>query len=813
MLSLLLSCALAALPQDPPAAFSVPLAFERHAVPGGDCFVARVAGHSVTIDAHGAKVRAAAPGSAERTELGIAFVGGEAKTVTGEAETPCKVDCFLGNDPAAWRTGIPTFARARVAAVWPGVDVVWHGRTGSLEYDFVVAAGADPAAIRLRFSGASLRLDSNGDLVQAAAGGEVRHQAPVAWQRRGSTHEPVAVRYELAADGTASFVLGERDPACELVIDPIVLYTARLDGLANSAASDQQPRLAVDALGHAIVAFQTSTPDLPTANPILATPGSLTDVFVAKFNPAGTGLVFATYLGGSAADAPGGVAVLPNGNIVVACNTGSPNYPLLGAAFPGPLVAFSGVAGVTVFTPAGALVWSTYYTLPTATSTPATDVAIDIAGNVVICGRTTTANLPVHAGAFQGNLQGTVAAYVARFTSGGAFLGATYFGTAGTNEAFDLAVRPNGDICVGGRAGTITTTIPVVGGFQGAHGGGTRDAWIAVFDQTLSVLNYSTYVGGNDFEALVNGEPLGIATDAAGRVVLVTTTESNNLPTTPGCAQPAFGGGAEDGLVVMVDPSLSGASSLVLMTYVGGNGSDGLYEVAIDAFGNMHAGGYTASTNPPLVHPLMPDSAGTDGYVVVLNPAGSQLRFATPFADEATVTGLALAADGTMFVAGGAQANLIPVTPGAFAPGGNSTGAAIFVAHIDPHLAQAFNYGAGHPGTLGVPSFAASANPIVGTTVDLLIGSSSGLPSLALLVLGTIPVSVPTSLGGTLLVGNPIAPLLTVTMAPAGGLFPLAIPNHPSWLGVDLFAQTAQLDPGASALFAFSAGLALQLGI
>jgi hypothetical protein len=103
--------------------------------------------------------------------------------VAGTDELAGKSNYFLGNDPARWRTNVPTYARVKYQGVYPGIDLVYHGTQRQLEYDFMVAPGANPQAIRLSFRGAqSVEIDAQGDLVLHTAAGEVREHRPVLYQ-------------------------------------------------------------------------------------------------------------------------------------------------------------------------------------------------------------------------------------------------------------------------------------------------------------------------------------------------------------------------------------------------------------------------------------------------------------------------------------------------------------------------------------------------------------------------------------------------------------------------------------------------------
>ena len=119
-----------------------------------------------------------------------------AAAVTGPSRFPGKSNYFIGNDPAKWHRDIPQFARVRYQAVYPGVDLVYYGNQGQLEYDFEVAPGADPNAIAFQFDSSQRpRLDDDGDLILAADSGEVRLKAPRIYQGNGVEQKPVAGRF------------------------------------------------------------------------------------------------------------------------------------------------------------------------------------------------------------------------------------------------------------------------------------------------------------------------------------------------------------------------------------------------------------------------------------------------------------------------------------------------------------------------------------------------------------------------------------------------------------------------------------------
>jgi Tol biopolymer transport system component len=120
------------------------------------------------------------------------------------------------------------------------------------------------------------------------------------------------------------------------------------------------------------------------------------------------------------------------------------------------------------------------------------------------------------------------------------------------------------------------------------------------------------------------------------------------------------------------------------------------------------------------------------------------------------------------------------------------------------------NYGAGFPGTNGIPGLTAASNPQLGTTVTLDVGNSLGSWSAGLLLIGFAPASVPTKYGGTILVDQPF--FLPFVVWPAGSSLPLDVPAEPLLAYVSGYLQVVETDAGAASGLSFSPGLALTLG-
>lgn len=395
----------------------LPLRFEAYAaLPGEQTrFAARGSGYAMLLAPDEFVLRLRAPAASDKLEsnnnpdhraatLRLRLVGARPQpSVTGLEKLPTKSNYFVGHDPRRWRTSIANFARVKYTSVYPGIDLVWYGNQQQLEHDFIIAPGADPRRIKLAFSGAEkITIDQQGALQIAVAGGVLSLLKPQAWQEIDGVRRAVACDYRLGARGRISFRLGAYDRRQPLVIDPVLAYSTYLGG----AASEQALGIAVDGAGNAYLTGLTTSTDFPGASQIQTAIGGQTDAFVVKLNPAGDGVVYATWLGGNGGDAADEIAVDAAGNAVVAGSTSSTNFPLKNA-----LQADrrgTGDAFITKLNADGSeLIFSTL--LGGAGSEGISGLALDAAGNSYLLGATDATDFPL-LNAFQ-NTRGGSGAY------------------------------------------------------------------------------------------------------------------------------------------------------------------------------------------------------------------------------------------------------------------------------------------------------------------------------------------------------------------------------------------------------------------
>jgi Beta-propeller repeat len=308
--------------------------------------------------------------------------------VSGGDPLPGQSHYFLGNDQAQHYIHVPHYAQVTYTAIYPGIDLVFYGNQRHLEYDFVVAPGADPWAIVLRFEGADhLTVDAQGDLVLHLAGGALRLHKPLVYQETDGVRQEIPGSYQFTTAQEVRFQIGTYDATRPLVIDPVLSYSTYLGGNGQ----DSGLAIAVDADGSAYIAGKT-TSNFPTHNPLQPNPGGSSDAFVTKLNATGSALVYSTYLGGSGNDEARAIAVDSQGNAYVTGVTASANFPRVNpfqTALSGTNDAFVAKLDAT----GSALVYSTYLG-GSSNVDEGRGIAVDTTGHAYVTGQTTSVSFP-----------------------------------------------------------------------------------------------------------------------------------------------------------------------------------------------------------------------------------------------------------------------------------------------------------------------------------------------------------------------------------------------------------------------------------
>jgi len=650
--------------------------------------------------------------------------------VSGAEPLPGKANYFIGNDPSKWRAGISTYGKVRYSGVYPGVDLVYYGNQGTLEYDFVVSAGADPKPLRLYFRGAQrLSVTRSGDLTIKARNGEIALHKPVVYQLKDGVREPVDGRFQILANNNIGFSVGSYDHSRELVIDPQLAYSTYLGGTGQVSfpllplGPGGAQAIALDSAGDVYVVGTTGNAVIPSDFPVTAdavqtenaaTLSGQPTAFIAKFNPSLSAVIYATYLGGSGGDDASGIAVDSSGDAYVTGSARSCDFPVTDGAFQavnrtcGVFAPPSTNAFVAKLNATGsALLYSTYlggsngnggcdFNFGCYPGDGAVGIAIDSSGNAYIAGNALSTDFPVTSSAYQKVNNAAARAahnlFIAKFNpQGTALVYSTYLGGSGCSspclddKGTAIAIDGAGNAYVTGEATSVD--FPVT---PGAFRPKFLGEWpiVTKINPTGSALVYSTFINPGEYYYVVQEFNQGnaIAVNDVGNAYVTGFTDSCHFPVTPDAFQkvnsdcsPNDNAGSRS---VFVSELNQAGSSLVYSTLLSGTdivtAGDVGNGIALDAFGNAYVTGSTGSTNFPVTDDAFRKINHAQGYprtnafVTKLNANGSALFYSTYIGGGgAGIAGdianaVAVDAFGNPVITGGTCSSDFPVTARAF---------------------------------------------------------------------------------------------------------------------------------------------------
>jgi hypothetical protein len=572
---------------------------------------------------------------------------------------------YLGNDPSRWRTGVPQYGKLLLSEVYRGVDLLCYGTDRNLEYDFVVAPGADPGQVRLDWDGVDkLALNGDGDLTLRTSVGEIVQKRPRVYQQTAAGRVEVAAKYVIGPNRQVTFALARYNRHQPLIIDPQLIYSTYLGG--NSF--DYAYAIATDSSSSTYVAGATSSATFPLVSPIKTTNASQ-DAFVTKFSPAGDTLLYSTYVGGGGNETAYAIAVDSSGATYITGDTSSDNFPvqspyqsLLGGGF--------WDAFVVKLTPAGALSYSTY--LGGNGLDEGHGIAVDSFGDAFVAGFTASTNFPLQS-PIQNKNKGIYNSFVTELSpTGNSLVYSTYLGGSQEDQARALALDSSGSVYVTGT--TDSSDFPTVSAFQPTYK--FADIFVTKLSPAGTSLEYSTYLGGSGEE-----NAYGIAVDSAGSAYVTGDTASMDFPVV-GAYQPNLASNNYDVFITKLAPT---GDSLVYSTYFGGTGTDQGYAIAVDNSGAAYVAGWTNSADFPTLKAVQTAQGGDDAFVFKLSEDGATLVYSTYLGgtNNDHAQGIAVAPSGAACVAGWTDStDFITFMPYQ----GNQASTDAFVAVIEPEL-------------------------------------------------------------------------------------------------------------------------------
>ena len=633
---------------------------------------------------------------------------------------------FIGNQPDKWRRKVAHYGSVRYDDLYPGINLVYHGNQQNVEFDYELAPGSDPSAIRIGIAGPSVvELASDGILKISAAGDQIALRPPVAYQEEKGQRKPVEARYVMEGTHRVGFQLGAYDQSRKLVIDPVLDYAA---AFGTQSSFTYLTEIAVDTQGNTYVTGASCDTDYPiTVGAFQSTGGSTTaegcfTAVVSKLNPSASSLVYSTYVGGTTDDSTGGrLKIDAAGEAYVGGITAATDFPTTANAFQkqakggtcdyGPFIKGKPCSDGILFklsADGSSLVFSTL--LGGERIDMITALALDANNNIYVTGATNSTAFPIVGSAIQSTYGGGTCtedvaacfdAFVAELNpDASSLLASTYLGGNDNDYGVGIAFDPSGNVYLAGNS-TSTNFPTTAGSFQPNHAGTVGspqpDAFVAKMNPALSALSYSTFIGGSAYDLA-----FALKVDSTGAAYITGSTASADFPTTAGAFQTVYGGptapppdcpDAIDSFVlnepscgdVFVTKLNPAGSALAFSTYLGGSGNDIAFNLALDSALNVWVIGNTNSPNFAYSGDAyyQTSSSTPELFLAEVSADGAHVPFATPLVsghrDSSLGLGITIDSTDNVYLAG--QASTFNPTPGTFT---SAAGIGVFVMKFSP---------------------------------------------------------------------------------------------------------------------------------
>lgn len=629
-------------------------------------------------------------------------------TSEGGYENPYHRNYFRGNDPSKWASDVPLYGLVTYSDFYPNIDVRYYSQDDNFKYDFVVAPGGNPNAIRWNVTGTEMEL-VNGELHYKAPFGDVVEWAPVVYQLVNGERIEVPASFKLRK-GIASFDIGEYDASLPLIIDPTVVFAtfsgSTSDNWGFSATYDLNGGLY--GAGICFGAGYPTTNGVYDPNFTNGPSPNLTyvDATISKYSPDGKSLLYATYLGGSESDQPHSMIVNSQGQLIVYGVTGSSNFPTSANSadntfgggpntvpfrfydinnpfygFPAGTDAF-----IAVFSPNGSnLVGSTFIggsgreAINTSIQRNYGDgsrgeVVVDANDNIYVVTTTFSSDYPLVNSGVGGNAGQCDAGITKLNPNASNFIWSTMYGGTGADQGYGIEVSDNGFVFITG--GTNSQSIPgTANGFDPTYNNNT-DGYIARFDAN-GALTVATYLGTSTYDQsfLIDSDKYN--------AIYVFGQSSGNYPKTSG----AWSYGSSRQFIHKFNNDLS---SSIFSTAFGSSNNNNMNLVPtafnVDECLNILLSGWGGTVNGVTGYlggnvrglPTTSDAAqsstdGSDFYFMSLSANGQALTYATYFGGNVSehVDGgtSRFSPDGQIFqavCAGCGGSNSFPTTAGAY---------------------------------------------------------------------------------------------------------------------------------------------------
>lgn len=641
------------------------------------------------------------------------IVNGKTDKITGEGKSITDVNYFKGKDNSKWRTNIPVYEIVKLADIYERIDLKLVAHGDNVEKLFYVKPGAEPDKIKIKVSGAnSLRVNEEGQLEVKTSTGTVMFTKPVAYQEISGRRVEVAVEYDIPATGVRGRwpEAGSRKSEIRNQITEINLSNPK-SGIQNPehvygfkvAAYDRTKELIIDPLlastflggsgyewgwsctvglhGYIYVTGYTTSSNFPATLGAYDIARNSLDGFVSKLSGDLTQLLASTFLGGSSSDYGNLVATDPDGNVYVAGDTLSFDFPATMGAYD---TSFNG--GVRMGDVFVSKFSSDLTTLIASTFVGGSlddkplGMALDSGGNVYASGFSQSADFPITPGAYDASHHGKEDVIVIKLSGDLAVLiASTFLGGAEDERSHSLAVGSGGNVYVTGYSNSAD--FPATPGAYDTSYNGNRDIYVSKLSGDLTSLIASTFLGTSSGET---GNC--VVVNHGGDVTVTGFTWSPRYPATPGVYDTSHNGGSD----VCVSRLSADLTSLIASAFVGGTSNDQGTSAVLDSDGNIYITGRTNSENFPVTADAYDTSPNGNYDVFVLKMDGmlTTLMASTYLGGSLNdySSSIAINPNGDIYVTGWAFSPDFPLTEGVYDTSFNGGPYDVFVSKFDSSL-------------------------------------------------------------------------------------------------------------------------------
>ena len=603
----------------------------------------------------------------------------------GRGEFSHKSNFFKGNDSSKWKSGVRNYEKVMYEDIYDGIDLVFYTNEKGLKYDFIVNPGADLLQICWSYGGIdAINMYNNGDLHITTSSGELIEEAPKSYQIIDNEIIDVQSNFRII-NNQIGFSIGSFNQSAVLVIDPMIFST-----FFGGSDGDEGSGTILDNNNNIYVVGDTESFDFPT------TSGSYDnssngewDIFVSKFSPDGSDLLFSTFIGGSGDESVAlDITIDGENNIYITGWTDSIDYPTTSNAydrsFNGWFNGWSDALISKLSSDGSELIYSTY--IGGLESDWGAAITIDLENNAYVVGQTFSLNFPTTLGCYDIFFNGFSDVFVLKLNQDGSELVySTYIGGIFEEQGDGIEIDDDENVIITGYTGS--SNFPTTSGAYDRTLNGYSDVFLLKLNNMGSDLIYSTYFGGTWYEG---GSDL--VSDNLGNVYITGSTGSDDFPTTQDCYDPTHNGGRD----LFITKFNSDASDIHYSTYVGGSDGDHGIKIAIDEDGSSYVVGDTSSIDFPTTD-IAYDSTfdgETDAIVIKLSSNGQNLDYSSFYggSDFDMGSDIYLGSTNEIYFVGRTRSIDFPTTDNAYDSSYNGGGFDSFIINYQIHAENLVPY-------------------------------------------------------------------------------------------------------------------------